>query len=190
MKNILLLTVLTVTLTACPATDPDAELATDSTSLSGSALDSMPSDLPLAPDFDLPLFPEGMLNSDELKGKVVIVDFWATWCQPCIKEIPDLNALHNEQDPDRFAMVGITIQSGGYEDIAAQIPDFDIEYPLVMGDEAVVNGFGGVFGFPTKFVVGPDWKIYKKYFGGDKKEEMERDIDQLLGVAQIAQAVR
>ena len=189
MKKILLLTLLIVGLTAAVwlATDPGAELATSSTSLSESALDGVPSDLPAAPDFDLAAFPEGTLNSEDLKGKVVVVDFWATWCQPCIAEIPDLNALHNEQDPDKFAMIGITIESGAYEDIAAQLATFDIDYPLVMGDEAVTNGFGGIIGYPTKFVVGPDWTIYKKYFGGDKKEEIERDVDELLGNAEIAQ---
>ncbi len=190
MNKILLLTLSIVVFTATVwlAIDPGAELTTSSTSLSGSAVDGVPSDLRAAPDFDLAAFPEGTLNSEDLKGKVVLVDFWATWCTPCIAEIPDLNALHNEQDPDKFAMIGITIQSGGYEDIAAQLPQFDIEYPLVMGDEAVTNGFGGIIGYPTKFVVGPDWTIYKKYFGGDKKEEIERDIEELLGIAEIAQA--
>ena len=175
MKNFLFLTLLMVSLTACTAAGPEA------------GVDGAASDLKPAPAFDLAAFPSGMLNSEELEGKVVVVDFWATWCQPCVKEIPDLNALHNEQDPDKFAMIGITIESGAYEDIKAQLERFGIEYPVIMGDEAVVNGFGGIIGFPTKFVVGPDWTIYKKYMGGDKKEQIEQDINELLGITETAQ---
>ena len=169
MKNTLLLSLLAVSLAGCSAsvTTSDGEIASDRTP---------------APPFELSAFPDGVLNSDELRGKVVVVDFWATWCQPCIAEIPHLNALHNEQDPDEFAVIGITIESGAYDDIQAELGRFGIEYPVVMGDEAVVDGFGGILGFPTKFVVAPDWTIYKRHFGGGEhiKELIEQDIADLL----------
>lgn len=176
MKKLLFLSLLTLSLTACT-----------SVGVEDAGLEDAATDLQPAPAFDLAAFPQGTLNSEDLKGKVVVIDFWATWCQPCIKEIPDLNALHSEQDPEKFAMIGVTIESGSYDDIAETLDDFGIEYPLVMGTEGVVNGFGGIIGFPTKFVVSPDWKIYKKYMGGNKKEEIERDIHELLGIEEVAQ---
>jgi thiol-disulfide isomerase/thioredoxin len=173
MKRLLILAVVTIGMTALVACAPApvGDCGTD-----------------CAPDFDLAAFPEGTLSSADLRGKVVIVDFWATWCQPCIKELPDLNALYHEQDPEKFAMVGITIQSGSYDDVKPFIEELGIEYPVVMGDEAVETGFGGIIGFPTKFVIGPDWKIYKKYLGGDVKEDIEQDVEDLLNGAQTAQA--
>jgi thiol-disulfide isomerase/thioredoxin len=170
MKNVLLTTVIVIGLAACAApVDPDSGLKP-------------------APQFDLAAFPEGTFNSADLEGKIVIVDFWATWCVPCIKEIPDLNEIYHAQDPETFAMIGITIQSGSHEDIEPYIEELGIEYPILVGDEDVVAGFGGVIGFPTKFVVGPDGTIYKKYLGGEVKEKLEQDILDLRGGGDLAQA--
>ena len=178
MKNILMLTLLAISLTACKVAVPDATI--------GDA--EAPPELKPAPEFVLASFPEGTLNSLDLEGKVVVIDFWATWCVPCIKEIPDLNALYHEQDPDKFAMIGVTVQSGSAEDVEPYIERLGIEYPVVMGTKAVEAGFGNIIGFPTKFVVSPDWTIYKKYLGGDVKEQIEQDIRDLTGVSEIAEA--
>ena len=184
MKNILLLIIFSVSLAACTFEMPES--AVDGSSASGSA--GSTANLQSAPDFDLASFPAGMLNSEELKGKVLVVDFWATWCKPCIEEIPNFNALSAEQDNDKVAMLGITVESGSFEDIEPYIERLEIEYPVVMGDEEVVSGFGGLIGFPTTFVVSPDWKIYKKYLGmkTGKKELIEQDVIDLIGSADVA----
>jgi thiol-disulfide isomerase/thioredoxin len=182
MKNISLMMLL-LSLTSCTFTMPEA--TTDDVSDSGV---TSTANLQSAPDFDLASLTGGMLSSEELKGKVLVVDFWATWCKPCIEEIPNFNALHVEQGEDRFAMLGITVESGSFEDVEPYIERFEIEYPVVMGDDDVVRGFGGLIGFPTTFVVSPDWKIYKKYLGSktNKKELIEQDVLDLIGPPQAA----
>ena len=184
MKNILLLTLLSVGLGACTFEMPESAL--DGSSAAGGP--GSTANLQSAPEFDLASFAGGTLNSEELKGKVLVVDFWATWCSPCIEEIPNFNALNAEQDNDNFAMLGITVESGSYEDVEPYIERFEIEYPVVMGDEDVVTGFGGLIGFPTTFVVSPDWKIYKKYLGmkTGKKELIEQDVIDLIGSEEVA----
>jgi thiol-disulfide isomerase/thioredoxin len=136
-----------------------------------------------APEFDLENVAGGRMKSGEIKGKVAVIDFWATWCAPCIQEIPNFNALHETYGGKGVQMLAITIMSGGVEDIQPRAAEFGIKYPVLAGDDHVEEGFGGIIGFPTTFVVTPDWKIYKKYLGmtDHKKERIEADIQKLLG---------
>lgn len=134
-----------------------------------------------APEFDLVSLAGGSIRSEELKGKVLVVDFWATWCEPCIREIPNYNALRTEHDGGNFEILGVTMQSGDLEDVEPFIDDLGIEYPVVMGTNDVAAGFGGVTGYPWTFVVSPDWEIYRTYRGNTsgKKEQIEQDIMEL-----------
>ena len=135
--------------------------------------------LPSAPEFELVSLAGGTIRSEDLKGKVVVLDFWATWCAPCIAEIPRYNELHRDQNSDEFAMLGITVESGSIEDVRPYIAEYGIEYPVVMGDTAVVADIGGVIAYPMTFVISPDWKIFKKYLGQyppNKKEQIEQDV--------------
>ena len=178
MKRVLLLVFLSAGLAACGSNETAGSL--DGAANAGPAA----SDLPDAPEFELASFGGGAIRSEDLRGKVVVLDFWATWCAPCIEEIPDLNALHSEYVGDDVVILGVTVESGSYEDVEPYIERFDIEYPVVMGTEDVVRGFGGIIGFPTKFVVSPDWKVYKKHMGGARKGAINQDIIDLLGARQ------
>ncbi len=177
MKNILFVTIVCLALTGCTVTAPGSG---DAAAVADAALIEAADALKPAPEFILASLAGGELNSEDLKGKVVVVDFWATWCQPCIEEIPNFNTLHHEQS-DNLVMLAITVESGSFDDVEPYIDELGIEYPVVMGDEDVVSGFGGLLGFPTTFVVTPDWKIYKRYLGqkADKKELIEQDIIDL-----------
>jgi len=135
-----------------------------------------------APDFDLVNIAGGTMKSSDIKGKVAVIDFWATWCAPCLVEIPNFNKLHSEHDGKGVQMLAITVESGDLADIKPKIARLDMKYPVLVGDDKVVEGFGGLIGFPTTYVVTKDWKIYKKYLGmtANKKELIEKDIEKLL----------
>ena len=135
-----------------------------------------------APEFDLDKVAGGKLNADEIKGKVTIVDFWATWCQPCISEIPNFNKIHERWADKGVQMLAITVESGSLDEIKPKVAEFGMKYPVVVGNDKVVEGFGGLIGFPTTFNVTKDWKIYKKYLGmtPNKKALIEKDIEKLL----------
>jgi thiol-disulfide isomerase/thioredoxin len=140
-----------------------------------------------APEFELRKVLGGQLKSSELKGKVVVVDFWATWCVPCKKEIPDYNKIRARLKDKGVEFLGVTFDSGSdLDDIKQTMTELEIEYPVVMGTDAVDAGFGGHPGYPTTFLVGKDWKVYRKMFGGppDKISNMEKDIEELLALGE------
>ncbi len=136
-----------------------------------------------APNFDLENVAGGRLKSSEIKGKVAVVDFWATWCAPCIQEIPNFNKIHETYKDKGVQMLAMTTMSGALEDIKPKVAEFGMNYPVLVGDDKVEEGFGGLIGFPTTYVVDQNWNIYKKYVGmtPNKKEQIEKDIQTLLG---------
>ena len=134
-----------------------------------------------APKFELENIAGGTTRSADLEGKVSVIDIWATWCEPCIAEIPKFNRLYEEYKNKDVQIVGITAVSP-HDDIAPKAKQFGMRYTVLVGDEAVVDGFGGVIGWPTTFVVTKNWTIYKKYVGAlpDKETRLKRDIETLL----------
>ncbi len=144
--------------------------------------DSAPAARKAAPDFDLENIAGGTIKATDFKGKVAVVDFWATWCQPCIVEIPKFNELHDAYQGKDVEVIAVTIESE-YDTIEPTAKKHGMKYPVLVGNDTVADGFGGVFAFPMTFVVGKDWKIYKKYMGAlpNKHELIKRDIEKLLG---------
>ena len=136
-----------------------------------------------APEFTLQNVLGGELKSADLKGKVVVVDFWATWCVPCKVEIPEYNQIRNRLKDRGVEFVGVTFESGNsVEDVKPFVKELKMDYPVVMGTDEVQTGFGGNPGYPTTFLVGKDWKVYRKIMGSraEKIANLEKDIEELL----------
>jgi len=171
MKKALVLLVV-LSLAGCTANQPGAT----ATGPNSSAQKSM------APDFELENVAGGTLKSEDLKGKVTVVDFWATWCEPCISEIPNYNALRQTYADKGVEILGVTVESGPLKDIKPKVEELQMKYPVVVGTDKVIDGFGGLIGFPTTFIVDKDWRVYKKYLGmtHNKKEMIEKDLRKLI----------
>lgn len=122
------------------------------------------------------------LRSDAFAGKVMIVDFWATWCGPCRRSIPAFIELYEEYKDKGLAVVGISLDQKGPSVVRPFVKSHNIEYPIVMGNQRVVNDFGGIRGIPTAFIISQDGKIYRKYVGLRPKALFEKDIRDLLGL--------
>ena len=175
MKKTALAALLVFALTACAPNQPGAGL--DKAALEKDAKQPKGP----APDFDLENVAGGKLKSAELKGKVLVVDFWATWCEPCIAEIPKFNELHDQYQGKNVQVVGITVESP-QADIKPAVEKHKMKYTVLVGNDTVSDGFGGLIGFPTTFIVTKDWKIYKKYMGAlpNKQARIRQDIEKLL----------
>ena len=134
------------------------------------------------PSFDLEALDGSRFSSTSLAGKVILVDFWATWCAPCIQEIPHLNDLQARYRTQGLVVVGVTVQSGWASDVKPDVERFGIRYPVVLGDQNVEKGFGGVWGLPTTFLVDRKGRIHRKYAGQDpqKHVHLEAEIQKLL----------
>jgi len=133
-----------------------------------------------APELVLPKVDgSGSISLAEHKGKVVLVDLWATWCAPCIKELPHLQALSENFGPEDFLMLGVVLESGDAEEIQAFVAEKEIRYPQVLGDEGTKESFGPFLGYPTKYLIDRDGRVVKRYFGmmGD---ELLSDVEKLI----------
>lgn len=134
------------------------------------------------PSFELETPNGTRFSSKLLGGKVALVDFWATWCQPCIEEIPRWNELYARHRNKGLVVLGITMQSGWASDIKPEVGKLKIAYPIVVGDQKVEKGFGEIWGLPTTFLVDRQGRIVKKYVGGDpqKRAQIEAELKKLL----------
>ncbi len=128
----------------------------------------------VAPDFALPTLDGKTVKLSDFKGKVVIVDFWATWCPPCRKGIPDLIALQKENK--NLQIIGISVDQNPDEVIPGFVKEYGINYPVVIADEKVIMSYGGIRNIPTSFVISSDGKIVSKYVGLVEKSVLEADI--------------
>src|SRR6267154_26714 len=121
------------------------------------------------------------LRSEELKDKIVVLDFWATWCENCVSEIPAFNKLEKEYSSRRVKVIGLAVQSGWASDIQKFAKQYAMSYTILVGNADTVSDFG-VISFPNTYVTGPGWKLYKKYSGVSetKAADTRRDIETLL----------
>jgi thiol-disulfide isomerase/thioredoxin len=104
------------------------------------------------------------ISSASFKGKVVIVNFWATWCPPCRAEIPDLIALQDKYR-DRLQVIGISEDESSVDDVRRFVAEHKINYPIVMSTPELVKLFPGVRALPTSFIVDPESRLVQKHVG-------------------------
>lgn len=135
----------------------------------------------LAPDFTLKSSEGKTIKLSDFKGKVVIIDFWATWCPPCRKGIPDLIDLKKKYGSKGFEVIGISVDSDNTKnDVVPFIKTNGINYPVAYVESSVIESYGGIQSIPTSFVIDKKGKIVASYVGITPKATYENHIKKLL----------
>ncbi len=123
------------------------------------------------------------------KGKVALVNFWATWCEPCKAEIPDLIGFQNKYGDKGFTILGVAMDDEGKKVVEpfVQTQKFDVDgqkltmnYPIMIGNDDIANKFGGIIGFPTSVLISRDGKIIKRYIGLVNMDSLQKEVQGLL----------
>ena len=135
----------------------------------------------LAPDFSLPDLSGQKLDLSSYRGKVGLLDFWATWCDPCREESPHFVELQKRYGDQGLQIIGVSM-----DDEAEPVRDFyqrfKMNYPVVMGNAKTGELYGGVLGLPIAFLIGRDGRITAKHIGATDISVFEREIATLLRV--------
>jgi len=125
------------------------------------------------------------MSFEDLAGEIVIIDFWGTWCTPCITEIPHYNALVADYGDKGVHLIGLTVESGPREEVLEWIAadeSHEMNYSLAMAEDEHMEVFGPIFGFPTTLLLDRDGTIVKRWIGAasNKSDQIRELLDKLL----------
>ena len=143
-----------------------------------------------APDFTLRTVQGELFKLSENRGKVIMLNFWGTWCGPCRREIPDFNKLHAKYQKDGLEIVGVTLTSGSSKNILDFMNDWDMEYTVLTDinnneTQKVTSDYGRaigrpITGIPTTLIIDQEGYIVKGYIGPRSEEVFYKDLQPLL----------
>lgn len=134
-----------------------------------------------APTYAYPSLTGELLSSDSLRGKVVLVNFWATWCAPCRAEMPVLEAMYQRHKDKGFVIVGLAVDQAPTASVEAFVRERGVTYPIAhVGREAELL-FGGVRGYPTSFLIGRDGTVQYRVLGPIGAVSLEPAVRRALG---------
>jgi len=133
-----------------------------------------------APDFALPDAQGNEIKLSDLKGKVVLLNFWATWCGPCKIEMPWFVEFQRDYKDKGFAVVAVSLDEEGWEVVKPFAEDLKLNFPVVLGDDELADKFGGVVALPTTFIIDKEGRITAKHTGLVSKSDYKDEIEGLL----------
>jgi thiol-disulfide isomerase/thioredoxin len=157
-----------------------------------SAVAAAPGAVGSAPAWHLQDLAGQPVSSDQFKGKVVVLDFWATWCKPCTREIPALVELQKKYADDGLVVIGVALDEPGksapkaHAVIQRYVARYLVSYPIVLGDDKIQADFGGVDPIPTTFIIDRDGIIRDKKVGALPAAQFERRVLKVLKPSALA----
>lgn len=132
-----------------------------------------------APDFTLQTMEGNTFTLSDHEGKIVVLNFWATWCAPCRKEIPDFMELHKELNDDGVLFAGVSLDEEGWEKVRPYANDMGINYPIMVDDGNVSRQYGPIRAIPTTFIINKKGKVEYVAPGMLTKEKLQPVLQKL-----------
>ena len=163
-----------------PSSSPPGEVPSPERPSGRSASTPSPLQGEPAPEFALEQMNGEMFRLSDHRGEIVVVNFWATWCPPCRREIPGFIQLQNELGAQGVTFVGVSLDETGFAAVRPYAEKMDINYPLVVGTDRLARRYGGVRALPTSFVVGPEGTVQYARPGFLPEAELRRQLEPLL----------
>lgn len=139
-------------------------------------------DRKMAPDFELKDSMGQTVRLSSYKGKVVLLNFWATWCGPCKIEIPWFVEFEQKYKDKGFAVLGVSMDEEGWDVVKPYLANTKVNYRIVLGNDTVAQLYGGVDSLPTSFLIDQQGRIASVHVGLVSKGDYQNDINQLLGI--------
>lgn len=135
---------------------------------------------PLAPDWSATTLDGRTISAADLRGRVVLVNFWATWCLPCRAEMPLLERMWRRHASEGFVLVGLSVDRAGPAVVRAWLEERGVTYPVAIVGGAVEQGFGGIRGIPTSFLLDRSGRIVHRVVGPLAPASLELAVRRLL----------
>jgi len=167
----------------------EGKLTTGHTKSSDHGTASAKANQPNEPDVTFEDLQGNKVPLASLKGKLVLVNFWATWCEPCRVEIPWMIAFQQKYGSQGFTLLGVAMDDEGKSVVAPYIQktQFDVnghpttmDYPIVLGTDDIATQFGGLIGLPTSVLISRDGKVVKRYVGLVNEKDLDKEIQSQL----------
>jgi len=133
-----------------------------------------------APNFTLKTAEGQTVELNKLQGKIVVINFWATWCGPCRAEIPGMLEVYGKYRDRGMEIVGVSLDRGGWTDVSPFVKKMKISYPVVVGDGPLTEAYGGIDAIPTTFIVDRKGNIINRHVGYMSKDDFEKVIKAAL----------
>ncbi len=136
-----------------------------------------------APDFALKDVDGKTVHLTDYRGKVVLLDFWATWCGPCKMEIPWFMEFERKYKDRGFAVLGVSMDDDGWQAVKPFIQEIGMNYRVMLGNERTGDQYGGIEALPTAFLIDREGRVAAEHIGVSSRKEFEDGIEKLLEAA-------
>jgi cytochrome c biogenesis protein CcmG/thiol:disulfide interchange protein DsbE len=140
-----------------------------------------PSPPKTAPAWELSDLNGKPIRLSDFGGKIVVLNFWATWCPPCRREVPALIAFQKEYADKGVQVVGVSMDKQGATEVASFAKKMGINYPIVLGDQKMSEAYGGIEGIPTTFIIDRQGNVVTAMEGETSRAMLESTVKPLLG---------